>query len=88
MDVKYYVPGHGRVLDDKSYLQTLVDVFGEVNREVEAAMKKGLTADQARKQIRLPHWEAKMAGEDPEMKWAFSNYFLQPAIQSIYNSRK
>lgn len=88
MDVKYYIPGHGQVQSDKNYIQTLIDVFSDVNREAEAAIRNGLTVEQAKKQIRLPAWEEKLAGSYPEMKWAFSNYFLQPAIQSIYNSRK
>lgn len=88
MDVSIYIPGHGNTLYNKNYIQTLVDVFSELNKQAGSAMNRGLNAEQAKKEIKLPEWEQKMAGNDEERKWAFHNYFVQPAIQSIYNNRK
>ena len=47
------VPGHGPVLRDGAYVSAVIDLLEETRRQVQAAVKDGLSLDDTRKRVDL-----------------------------------
>ena len=79
------VPGHGIVMHDVTYLQTLHDLFLALTAQVKDAVAHGLTLEETRKRVLLPEFKAKMAGGDSMMltQW-WKGAFLEPAVDRAY----
>ena len=82
------VPGHGPVMKDAAYLQTLIALLEDVRAQVRAAVQKGLTLDETRKKVNLDKWKKQLAGEDRYRQRAFLDFFETPGIAQAYKESK
>jgi cyclase len=78
------VPGHGPVMKDYSYFKTLIALFDALTAQVKAAVAKGLSEEETRKQVDLDRFAKQLAGEDPYRRRAFFDFFVQPAVGRAY----
>lgn len=84
LGAKTFVPGHGPVLRDDSYLALMQDLFAFVQKETEAAAARGETLEQAQKSVDLSDFRRRFAGESMVRKVAFDNYVAGPAVAAAY----
>lgn len=88
LDALLIVPGHGPVMNDASYLKTLIALLEETREQVRAAVKQGLTLEQTRKQMNLEKFRNQLAGNHPDRQRAFRDFFEQPGIERAYKEAK
>jgi glyoxylase-like metal-dependent hydrolase (beta-lactamase superfamily II) len=74
--VKTIVPGHGTVLHSWSYVRLERQAVDSLVAQAEAAVRDGLTFDQAKARINMSLFRQEFAGSDPDKQWAFDNYFM------------
>jgi cyclase len=70
------VPGHGEVMYDTRYLTEQRDLFQGLMAQAVAAVRAGLTLEAFKKALDLSAFEARFVHNDPELKWAWDNYFI------------
>jgi cyclase len=78
------IPGHGPVLRDASYLKLTSRLFASIKEQVEAAVGRGETLEQARKAIKLDEFRTLFGGESPVRKAIFANYVIGPAVAAAF----
>lgn len=79
------VPGHGPVLKDTGYLQSLSRLFGAINDQVTALVARGETLESVRKTVNVDEYRKQLAGNSPMRGLLFSNYVIGPAVGAAYN---
>jgi cyclase len=82
------VPGHGPVLRDHEYIDTLIALIEETRRQVQAAVKEGASLDDTRKKVDLGSYRRKLAGDDYWRQRAFDEFYLQPAVGRAYKEAR
>jgi cyclase len=70
------VPGHGDVMYNTQYLTEQRDLFQALMAQAVAAVRAGLTLEAFKKALDLSAFEARFVHDDPELKWAWDNYFI------------
>lgn len=80
-----YVPGHGFVEYDRSYIRQVKALLTDLVTGVDKAVKEGLSLEETQKRITLTEWRIKFAGEDPTKLQAFDNFFIAPAIERAWH---
>ena len=78
------VPGHGPVMQDVSYLKLMAAMFTSINRQVDAAIARGETLEQARKSVDLDEFRKQMAGDSTVRKALFNGYVVSPGIAAAF----
>lgn len=78
------LPGHGPVLRDHAYIDTVAALVRETRQQVAAAVKQGLSLDDIRKRVTLEEYRRALAGDDYWRRRAFDEFFLQPAVEQAY----
>lgn len=84
LDATTIVPGHGPVFRDKEYLRAVARLLGALLAEATEARKKGLTLDEAQRAVTLETFRKQFAGDDPSRNEAWTEYFRNPAVASVY----
>lgn len=84
LGAKAFVPGHGPVLRDDSYLALMQELFAYVQKETSAAVARGETLEQAQKSVDLSGFRKRFAGESNVRKVEFDNYVAEPSIAAAY----
>jgi len=82
------VPGHGPVLKDNDYVETVIALIQETRLQVAAAVKEGLSLDDTRKKVDLRAYREALAGDDYWRQRGFDDFFLQPAVEQAYKEAK
>jgi len=82
------VPGHGPVMKDTAYIETVIGLLQEVRSQVQAAVKEGLSLEDTRKRVNLEDYRKRLAGEDLWRKRAFADFFVTPAVERAYKEAK
>lgn len=82
------VPGHGPVLRDSRYIDTVSELIQETRRQVGAAAREGLGLDDARTRVDLGRFRRLLAGDDFWRGQAFDRFFLRPAVEQAYKEAK
>jgi glyoxylase-like metal-dependent hydrolase (beta-lactamase superfamily II) len=82
------VPGHGPVLKDDAYANTVIALLEETRRQVQAAVKEGLDLEQVRERVDLKHFRRLLAGDDYWRGRAFDEFYLRPAVEGAYKEAK
>lgn len=80
------IPGHGVVMRDTSYLNTLVEVFQSLFAQVKAAAAQGLGLEEVRKKVTMDNYKERFEGyatTDLMRKSGFRS-FLAPAVDRAY----
>ena len=78
------IPGHGPVMHDTSYLQTLIEMFQALTTQVNQALAEKLTLAEIHKKVTLSDFEKRLAGDDRMRIRDFRGGFLYPAIDRAY----
>lgn len=84
LGARTFIPGHGPVLHDDSYLALMQELFAYVQKETVAAVARGETLEQAQKSVDLSDFRRRFAGESAVRKVAFDNYVAEPAVAAAY----
>ena len=82
------VPGHGAVMHDDAYLALLQELLAETRTQVKAAVAAGKTLEQVKAEVRLPDFEKRFAGDNPERIRAFRQFYLEPGIGQAWKEAK
>jgi glyoxylase-like metal-dependent hydrolase (beta-lactamase superfamily II) len=83
-----YVPGHGPVLKDTVYIESLIALLEDTRKQVQAAVKENLTLEQVRDHVKLEDWSKRFAGDNKFRQRAFQQFYLQPGIEVAYKEAK
>jgi glyoxylase-like metal-dependent hydrolase (beta-lactamase superfamily II) len=83
-----YIPGHGPVMNDTSYIETLIALLADVRTQVQAAVKENLSLEDVRKRVQLENWRQRLAGDNPDRRRAFKAFFLDPGLERAYKEAK
>ena len=75
-DAAAVVPGHGEVLYGARYLTEQRDLFRALMTQAVAAVRAGHTLETFKKDLDLSAFETRFVHNDPELKWAWDNYFI------------
>jgi len=82
------VPGHGPPMKDAAYVDTLIELLGATRSRVAAAVGKGLSLEETRKQVDLGDYGQRLAGDDLWRQRAFDAFFVTPGIERAYKEAK
>jgi cyclase len=82
------VPGHGPVMTDAAYVDTLIELLGATRSRVAAAAKDGLSLEDTRKKVDLGDFKQRLAGDDLWRRRAFDDFFVTPGIERAYKEAK
>lgn len=82
------VPGHGPVLQGDAHVRRLSALFSSVAQQVADSVKRGETAEQAAKAVKLDDFEREFAGSSRMLKLIFNAYVRGPAVQAAYLDAK
>ena len=78
------VPGHGPVMRDDRYLQTVERMLRAVSEQTKHAAAGGATLPQTRERVTLPEFRKRLAGDDKWLNYLFTRFFLNPAVRRAY----
>jgi cyclase len=78
------VPGHGPVLRDDAYVKLMANLFASVKQQVDAAVARGETLEQARKSVNLDELRKQFAGDSAVRRILFNNYVNAPAVAAAF----
>lgn len=79
-----YIPGHGPVMRDDSYVRSMLRLLSSLKQQVEAAVSRGETLEQTRKSVDLSEFKKSMAGDSALKKKLFDDYVIGPGIAGAY----
>lgn len=82
------VPGHGPVMRDPSYLDTVVELLETVQAQVADAVARGLTLEETRQAVDLESFRARLAGDDRLRNASFRSYFVVPAVERAWREAR
>lgn len=88
MTPQVIVPGHGPLMRDLDYLDTVIDLFESLVTQVDDAVKKGLSLDDTRKAVDLAAFREKLAGDDGLRKGMFDDSIMRSAVELAYNAAR
>lgn len=84
LHAKIIIPGHGQVMRDDSYVRLMIRLLSSIKQQVEAAVARGETLDQARKSVKLEEFRQAFADDSQHKSFVFLNYVTLPAIAAAY----
>jgi cyclase len=70
------VPGHGEVEYDQAYMAMQRDLFQSLMEQAQQAVLDRKSLDDFKKSLDLKKFETAMVHGDPELQWAWDNYFI------------
>ena len=87
-DTVAIVPGHGRVMYDKSYITRLSALLESIMEQTREAVRAGKTLKETRDSLKLDDFLATLPADDPTWKLAFEEGFLSPGLPRAYREVK
>jgi cyclase len=88
LDADVIVPGHGPVMHDKEYVNTVIELLESVVSQVRDAAGRGLSLEETRKAVKLESFRRRLAGDDPVRLETFDDSIVRVAIQRAYMEAK
>lgn len=83
---KLIVPGHGPVLRDDAYVRLTAETMASISRQVEAAVARGETLEQARKSVDVADLKRRFAGDSKLVGFVFDYYVAGPAVRAAFTA--
>ncbi len=80
-----FIPGHGSVMRDDSYVQLELRLLRTLVDQTREAKARGETLDQARKSVNLEAFQKAFAGDSHARAFVFANYVTSSGIPAAYN---
>lgn len=84
LKARVWVPGHGPVMRDDSYLRSMIGLLDSIKQQTEASFLRGETLEQMRKSVDLESFRKAFAGDSQHKSFVFKNYVTLPAIAAAY----
>ena len=88
LNPKVIVPGHGPVMRDLSYVNTVQRMIRTARDETAAAAARGLSADSALAAVRLDALRTEIAGDEKQLRAMFASFFRRPVVGRAYEEAK
>ena len=88
IDSNVLVPGHGKVMYDKKYLDKEIEMIEYVNNGVIRLIKLGKNEDEIKNSLDISKYEYYFAKDDPVTKYFFRNWYFEPHVTNRYNQLK
>lgn len=88
LDVNFYIPGHGDLMENKNYIQQVKGMLTELVTEVDKAVSEGLSLEETQKRVTLAEWRKKFAGDDLTLQQSFDAFFLSPSVERAWHQAK
>lgn len=88
LDASVIVPGHGPLMRDKEYVDTVIALLESVTSQVQDAVKRGLTLEETRKAVNLESFRRRLAGDDPVRLETFDDSIIRVGIERAYKEAK
>ena len=82
------IPGHGPVMHDLTYLQTVRRMLVTATSQARAAAASGLSADSTLATVRLEALRDEIAGSEKQMRVMFASFFRRPVVSRAYEEAK
>jgi cyclase len=73
---------------DDSYTKLMIQMLASLKQQIESAVRRGETLEQARKSVSLEEFRKSFAGESQHKSVVFQNYVTNPAIIAAYLQAK
>jgi cyclase len=83
-----FVPGHGPVMRDGTYIRLMIDLLNSIKEQVTAAVAAGKSLDETRKSVDLERFKQRFCGESAHKRFIFDNYVFASATAAAYNQLK
>lgn len=84
LNAKVLIPGHGPVIRDNAYLDSMIGLMDAIKSQTEASAKKGDTLEQMRANVDLEKYRKIFAGDSQHKSLIFKNYVTLPAVAAAY----
>lgn len=84
LDATTIVLSHGEVQKDWRYLDLVSSLLGAVLEQTRAAVGRGLDLEATRAAVDLSSFEARFGLDDPARRFAWTHYFVQPAVERAW----
>jgi cyclase len=84
LGARVYIPGHGPVMKDDSYLDKMIELAAAVRDRSKAAYKPGETVEQMRAKVDLADQSKVFAGDSRHRGFIFRNYVTLPATAAAH----
>lgn len=88
LDAGVIVPGHGPLMRDKEYLDTVIALLESVTSQVQDAVKRGLTLEETRKAVNVESFRKRLAGDDAVRLDTFDDSIMRVGIERAYKEAK
>lgn len=81
MEAETIVPGHGKVMHDKTYVTDLAALLRSISNQVHAIYRDGMSVDAVREKIDIRAFRDKFAGSDSFVGGNFDYMLMQLAVE-------
>jgi glyoxylase-like metal-dependent hydrolase (beta-lactamase superfamily II) len=88
LDPRVVIPGHGPIMRDLNYVNTVQRMIRTARDETAAAAARGLSADSALAAVRLDALRNEIAGDEKQMRAMFASFFRRPIVGRAYEEAK
>jgi glyoxylase-like metal-dependent hydrolase (beta-lactamase superfamily II) len=88
LEARTIVPGHGPVMNDFAYLDSVTELFDTLVRDVRAAKAQGLSLQETRKLVTLSTFMDRFAGADGFRRATFADSILRVALEQVFTTTK
>ena len=82
---KTYIPGHGDIMTDASYIDLLIEAMTFVADSVDALAAEGKSLEEVRAAMDWTDLEQKFTGGSPVLNLFFTTWFKTPIVEAAYN---
>ncbi|MCP3981426.1 MAG: MBL fold metallo-hydrolase [bacterium] len=80
------VPGHGPVLEDRTYFDLVASLLDAVVRQVRRETDAAATLAETKERVDVSSLEARLTKGDERLARALARFFLDPAIEAAYGT--
>jgi len=88
LDADVIIPGHGPVMRNKDYLDLVTNLLETIVTQTHDSVKRGLSLEEIKKTINLEAFRVKIAGEDTNLNFIFTQVFVPTAVERAYKEAK
>lgn len=84
-DARIIVPGHGDMQYSMDYILLQQKLIRALRDQANRAVSERRKLAEFQAEIDLEEFRLKIAGDDPDLNWAWKNYFLDPAPPVVFD---
>ena len=86
LNAKVFIPGHGPIMRDTSYVRSMIELLRSLKRQAEASSLRGETLEQMRKNMDLGSSQTVFTGDSQHRRFIFANYVTQSATAAAHKA--